>query len=59
MKRYICYYNQLDKEGNVIDDFSEWCSANSLSEAEDKFYSEYHKDIDSGKLEIVQVLLDD
>ena len=59
MKRYICYYNQLDKEGNIIDDFSEWCSANSLSDAENEFYSRYWRDIDSGKLEIAQVLLDD
>ena len=59
MKRYICYYNQFDKDNYIIDDFSEWCSANSLSEAENEFYSRYRRDIDSGKLEIAQVLLDD
>lgn len=45
LKRYICYYEERDKNGELVDDFKEWCDAYSESEARREFESRYrHSD---------------
>ena len=41
LKRYICYYEERNKNGELVDDFKEWCDAYSESEARREFESRY------------------
>lgn len=41
LKRYIGYYRKVDENGEMIDDFSEWCDAYSYDEAKREFEDRY------------------
>ena len=41
LKRYICYYEERDKNGELVDDFKEWCDAYSESEARREIENRY------------------
>lgn len=41
MKTFVCYYSKYDENGEMIDNFSEWCSAKNLIEARDIFRDRY------------------
>ena len=41
LKKYICYYEKRDKNGELVDDFKEWTNAYSYDEAKRYFKDEY------------------
>ena len=40
MKKYYCYYS-IYRNGELYDDWSEWCNASSYEEAKVEFESRY------------------
>lgn len=51
MKAYVCNFVELGSDGEIIDDFSEWCYAESEEAARAEFESRY----DNGRFEIVDI----
>ena len=51
MNTYICCYYVLRNDERV-DDFKEWCNANSLAEAQSEFEYRYSVQISNGTIEI-------
>lgn len=51
MNTYICCYYVL-KNDERVDDFKEWCNANSLAEAQSEFEYRYSVQISNGTIEI-------
>lgn len=41
MKKFICYYSKRDKNGELIDDFKEWCNARNKAQAMEIFKDRY------------------
>jgi len=39
--RYICYYEERSEDGELLDDFKEWCDAYSEDEAREYFKDNY------------------
>lgn len=56
MKTYICYYNVYNKEGELVDDFKEWCKETSKHDAEIEFRNRYSKQLLEGTMEIAQIM---
>ena len=50
----VCIY-VLDKNGEIIDDFKEWCHASSEREAVQKIKEEYWMQFQSGRYRICHV----
>lgn len=42
MSKYIGYFNEYDGD-EIVDDFKEWCEANSVKEATEIFKNRYRK----------------
>ena len=53
---YICYFKQLDEDGEVVDDFKEWTTAYSEQEARAYFEHEHWRSIAAGRLEINMIV---
>ena len=53
---YICYFRQLDEDGEVVDDFKEWTTAYSEQEARAYFEHEHWRSIAAGRLEIDMIV---
>ena len=56
MRTYICYYNVYNKEGELVDDFKEWCKETSKHDAEIEFRNRYSKQLLEGTMEIAQIM---
>ena len=56
VSKYYCYYNQYNENGELVDDFKEWCSATSLNEARTEFKNRYWNEISKGSIEIAQII---
>lgn len=44
LKKYICYYEKRNSEGELIDDWKEWTEAYSEEQAKQYFEEEYSHD---------------
>lgn len=53
---YICYFRQLDEDGEMVDDFKEWTKAYSEQEARAYFEHEHWRSLASGRLEIDMIV---
>lgn len=55
-RTYICYFRQLDEDGEIVDDFKEWTKAYDIEEARAHFEHEHWRALDSGRLQIDMIV---